>query len=238
MVAHPADPAVAWLAMPAGGVYRTGNGGVTWTPSMGGLESKQVMRLAVDPQNPEVLYAGLYANGVFKSTDGGVTWRRSSAGMDPNEPVFALAVDPLRSNVVYAGSTRSGVFVSQDSGETWRTLNQGLRARTVRGLVIAADGQTLYAATHGGGVYRLSTMSQAEFDARVPAPPTATPRPAAAAPTATASPTRPAAAPTATRPPAPSTAVTPRAGGRGTCGGPVALPLAAVALACCRRWRR
>jgi len=247
MVAHPVDPAVAWLAMPAGGVYRTGNGGATWTPSMDGLESKQVMRLAVDPQNPEVLYAGLYANGVFKSTDGGVTWRRSSAGMDPNEPIFALAVDPVRSNVVYAGSLRSGVFVSQDGGTTWRSLSKGLHARTVRGLAIAADGRTLYAATHGDGVYRLSVLSQDEFTALAPTPtfaphtvtprvaPTGTPSPIAVAPTATVLPTMsfamPTAAPSSTQP-----ATAPVPAGGGVCGGSVALPLAVAGLACL--WHR
>jgi photosystem II stability/assembly factor-like uncharacterized protein len=263
MVAHPADPATAWLAMPAGGVYRTENGGVTWVPSMGGLESKQVMRLAMDPQNPAVLYAGLYANGVFKSTDGGITWQRSSAGMDPNEPIFALVVDPVRSNVVYVGSLRSGVFVSQDGGETWRTLNQGLHARTVHGLAIAADGQTLYAATHGDGVYRLSTLSQAQFDAlapaptatSAPAPPVATPStptPTArssplttAAPTPTpyppagSEPTRgsPTPAPTATPQPA-ATPTSAPSKGSGLCGGAVALPLVMGGLAWTRFRRR
>jgi len=263
VVAHPADPDVAWLAIPEGGVYRTADGGATWTPSMSGLESKRVMSLAVDPQNPAVLYAGTYGDGLFKSTDGGGTWRQSSAGMDPNELVFALVVDPVRTNVVYAGSLRSGVFVSQDGGETWRSLTQGLRNRTVRGLALAADGQTLYAATHGGGVYRLSTLGQAQFDALAPTPtppepsegPTATPR---AAPTPRVEPrdeastpppaqlTAPpiAAAPTNTPSPAQPTALTETAptpapaGGRGICGSVAAMPLVLVGLVWINHRRR
>jgi hypothetical protein len=183
--------------------------------------------------------------------------------MDPNEPIFALVVDPVRSNVVYVGSLRSGVFVSQDGGETWRTLNQGLHARTVHGLAIAADGQTLYAATHGDGVYRLSTLSQAQFDAlapaptatSAPAPPVATPStptPTArssplttAAPTPTpyppagSEPTRgsPTPAPTATPQPA-ATPTSAPSKGSGLCGGAVALPLVMGGLAWTRFRRR
>jgi len=237
VAAHPADPDVAWLAIPEGGVYRTADGGATWTPSMGGLESKRVMSLALDPQNPAVLYAGTYADGLFKSADGGATWKQSSAGMDPNEPIFALLVDPVHTHVVYAGSLRSGVFVSQDGGGAWRPLTQGLRNRTVRGLALAADGQTLYAATHGGGVYRLSTLSQAQFDALAPAPAPApteaalnTPRPATAVPATAGRPTEPGATSVPTSQPS--------KGGGGLCGGAAALPLVLVGLAILVRSRR
>jgi photosystem II stability/assembly factor-like uncharacterized protein len=84
--------------------------------------------------------------------------------MDANEPIAAIVVDPLRPNVVYAGSTRSGLFVSSDSGKTWRVHDEGLRTRSILALAISADGQTLYAGTHGEGVFRLSTLGQAEFD--------------------------------------------------------------------------
>ena len=90
--------------------------------------------------------------------------------MDPNESVGALVVDPLRPNVVYAGSWRSGVYLSEDAGQSWRLLSEGLRTRSVRALAISADGETLYAATRGEGVFRLSTHDQAYFDALAPAP--------------------------------------------------------------------
>jgi photosystem II stability/assembly factor-like uncharacterized protein len=248
VVAHPADPDVAWLAIPEEGVYRTADGGATWTPSMKGLESKRVMSLAVDPRNPAVLYAGVVADGVFKSADGGATWKRSSAGMDPNEPILVLAVDPVRTHVIYAGSLRSGVFVSQDGAETWRPLSQGLHNRTVLGLALAADGQTLYAGTDGGGVYRLSTLSQAQFDALAPALASS---PAQSAPTPTAASNPPAAtAPTAIpsalegseasggSPTPVPTATPPSSKGGGLCGGAAALPLLLVGVVSLVRSRR
>jgi len=80
-------------------------------------------------------------------------------------------VDPLRTHVVYVGSWTSGVYLSEDAGETWNLLNDGLRTRSVRKLAISSDGETLYAATRGEGVFRLSTLSQDEFDALTPGEP-------------------------------------------------------------------
>jgi hypothetical protein len=88
--------------------------------------------------------------------------------MDPNEPIEAIVVDPVRPNVVYAGGRRSVLFLSEDFGATWRLINDGLRTRSVRALGIASDGETLYAGTVGEGIFRLSTLSQSEFDAMAP----------------------------------------------------------------------
>jgi uncharacterized protein (TIGR03382 family) len=248
IVVHLTDADTAWAATAGGGVFRTSDGGVTWEPTYKGLPP-MVFALADDPNDPGVLYAGIMRAGVFKSEDGGTSWRQSSVGMDPNEPIVAIAVDPVRPSVVYAGSWQSGVFVSEDGGATWRRINDGLRTRYVRDLTISPNGETLYAATNGEGAFRLSTLSQEQFDALAPAPtpipPTATPRPA---PTAIPRPTltRGATAPTIAPPPAQPTAppevvLTPTpapSGGRGICGGAAALPLALLGLVWINRRRR
>jgi hypothetical protein len=122
------------------------------------------MDLAIQPGDPTTLYAASFSGGVFKTVDGGENWSRLGAGMDPNEPLTSIVLDPSRPSVLYAGSRASGVFVSEDAGKTWMTLSDGLRTRAVNSLAISADGRTLYAATRGEGVFRLSTLSQADFD--------------------------------------------------------------------------
>ena len=168
IVVHPLDANVAWAATAGGGVFQTTDRGNTWQLLSNGLQAKSVMDLALDPKNPNVLYAGSDSRGVYKSEDGGQSWRGSSAGMDPNESVGALVVDPRRPNVVYAGSWRSGVYLSEDAGQSWRPLSEGLRTRSVRALALSTDGETLYAATRGEGVFRLSTHDQAYFDSLTP----------------------------------------------------------------------
>jgi photosystem II stability/assembly factor-like uncharacterized protein len=168
IVVHPTDANMAWAAAAGGGIFRTSDGGETWEPASDGLETTMVMTLAGDPSNSEILYAGGLDSGLYRSMDWGASWQPSGTGMEPNEPIGAIVVDPVRPNVVYAGGWRSGVYLSEDFGTTWRLINDGLRTRSVRALAIASDGETLYAATSGEGVFRLSTLSQSEFDALAP----------------------------------------------------------------------
>ncbi len=165
IVVHPQDENIAWAATAGGGVFLTADGGETWESRSSGLHSMFIMSLALDPTNPQVLYVGTSERGLFISGDGGLTWTSSSAGMDPNEPIGAIAIDPIRPNVIYAGSWRSGVYISEDGGMRWRLINDGLRTRSVRALALSSDGETLYAATRGEGVFRLSRLSQDEFKA-------------------------------------------------------------------------
>ncbi len=75
--------------------------------------------------------------------------------MDPNAVVHSIVIDPANTQVVWAADIRSGVYRSVDGGKTWTRTNQGLRTRAVNALSISADGQVLYAATEGEGVFRL-----------------------------------------------------------------------------------
>jgi hypothetical protein len=177
-VVHQANADIAWASTLGAGIFRTEDRGQTWSAVNSGLGSKFFMTLAGDAQNPDILYAGSVDRGVYKSEDRGGSWRSISYGMDANEPVYALAVDPLRPDVIYAGSVGSGLFLSEDGGARWRLINTGLLTRAVNSLAISADGETLYAGTYGGGVFRLSTHDQAYFNSLVPTPtPSSTPRP-------------------------------------------------------------
>jgi photosystem II stability/assembly factor-like uncharacterized protein len=66
-----------------------------------------------------------------------------------------MVFDPTNPQVVYASDYRSGMYRSTDGGHTWALINQGLHNRAVLGLSVSADGQHLYVATDGEGVYRL-----------------------------------------------------------------------------------
>jgi photosystem II stability/assembly factor-like uncharacterized protein len=174
IIVHPRDQNLMWVATAGSGVYVSRDGGGSWATSQNELKDSRVMSLAIDAANPDVLYAGVDRGGLYKSADGGKSWKRSANGMDPNESIFAIVADPVRSGVLYAGSNRSGVYISEDSGKSWKRNNAGLSNRAVKSLSISSNGETLYAATWGGGVFRLSTHDQAYFDSLAPTaiPPT------------------------------------------------------------------
>ena len=143
-------------------LFKSTDGGASWSPIDQGLGSAVVHALAVDPITPGMMYAGT-PDGVFKSVDGGASWIRSSAGL-PGTPVLSLALDPLAPNNLYAGTDGDGVFHSEDGGAHWVAWNAGLTARRVTSLLTAPSLRPrVYAGTDGGSVLALE-MPPPAFD--------------------------------------------------------------------------
>src|SRR5262245_840364 len=97
-------------------VFKTTNGGLTWSPVLTVPIDSHVQGVTIDPQNPKTLYAvtgdHTGVGAVFKSTDGGDSWSDLSTGLTGvSRDVRALAVDPLTSAILYAGTYGRGVFV-------------------------------------------------------------------------------------------------------------------------------
>ena len=187
------------------GVFRSDDGGLTWVKKSSGIPVGEIRFIAVDPNDSNVIYAGTENAALCKSLDGGNSWKSSSAGMEPEASVRSIVIDPGHPEVIYAADRRTGVYRSADSGKTWVPINQGLLMRAVNRLAISSDGKVLYAATEGGGVFRIGEP---------PVSPTPTPTPVSLPATP------PPPAPTLPPPPviipptsdAPSPTVTPSAG--------------------------
>jgi hypothetical protein len=120
--------------------------------------------LAFDPANAKVAYATYTTFGgthVWKTADGGVTWTGidgSGSGALPDVPVSTIAVDPADGTHLYIG-TDLGVFVSTDGGQSWAVEATGFPDSVTDALVIhagQAGSRTLFAFTHGRGVWRVS----------------------------------------------------------------------------------
>ena len=65
------------------GVFKTTNGGRTWSAINNGLTAVTVSALAIDPVIPSIVYAAgvAFGSGVYKTTDGGSNWVRRSNGI-------------------------------------------------------------------------------------------------------------------------------------------------------------
>ena len=134
------------------GVYKSINGGTSWSSSNSGLTDTNILALAINPTDCNTIYVGTNNSGVFKSTNGGVSWSASNTGMTYAQ-VFALLLDPTQSNTVYAG-THLGVFRSTNGGTNWNTINTGLTNNYIHALAIDPTGTDLYAGIMDGGVFK------------------------------------------------------------------------------------
>jgi photosystem II stability/assembly factor-like uncharacterized protein len=162
------------------GVYRTTDGGTTW--SFSGLYGVgQIGAVRIHPTDPDIVWVAANGDifkpaperGVFKTVDGGRTWRQVLAIADS---VGAMDVElkPGEPDVVYAwmsrlerkpwsiisGSRLGGFYKSTDGGEHWRKITRGLPGELIgKGnlAVTAAAPERIYAlieAQPGGGLYR------------------------------------------------------------------------------------
>jgi photosystem II stability/assembly factor-like uncharacterized protein len=127
------------------GVFRTTDGGVTWTRVLFVDENTGCSDVAMNPADPNVVYAGMWqleihtwgrtsggpGGGLFKSTDGGATWTRLKGNGLPTRPVgkVTVAIANSRPNRVYAlietgdGAPWNGK--ETDFGQLWRSENGG-----------------------------------------------------------------------------------------------------------------
>ena len=141
-----AQPDTIVVAVSAGGVYRSGDGGDTWQPANAGVRAENlpqpypetghnVHRLVMHPQVPTRLYRQCYS-GTYRSDDGARSWVEITAGLpsdfgygiavDPNDPdtVFQIPESSSHLRVPVDGKLR--VYRSRDGGRAWESSSKGL----------------------------------------------------------------------------------------------------------------
>ncbi|MFI5180432.1 MAG: hypothetical protein ACHQPI_03480 [Thermoanaerobaculia bacterium] len=96
-----------YLGSPSNHVFRTSNGGTTWTNISSNLPDVPVLTMAVDPGDPTDLVVGTDV-GVFRSRNGGATWNSFNVGL-PNVPVYDLKFHPI-TNDLWAATYGRGVW--------------------------------------------------------------------------------------------------------------------------------
>ncbi len=137
-------------------MFKSENGGDTWSEITNGLPDRFPMEITVDPCDDNIVYVvfGGYdlPSHVYRSLDGGNSW--NPLGQDlPDVPTNTILIDPENTQHIYIGND-IGVFVSTDGGTTWMTYSTGLPdACLVMSLAFTPVTRKLRIATHGNGVY-------------------------------------------------------------------------------------
>ncbi|MBN1631552.1 MAG: S-layer homology domain-containing protein [Thermoleophilia bacterium] len=152
---HPTNPRIVYAAAVKAGLLRTTDGGGSWTKLQGPWPATTpVMSVALSPADPQMVFAGTGA-GLFRTPDGGGTWQQLMSGFNPESYFTSIVADPTDPQVMYVGDLAGGVYRTENGGGLWTPINQGLRTKAVNRLAISSDGDHLYAATEGEGVFRL-----------------------------------------------------------------------------------
>jgi len=137
---HPTDRSTWYIGVGSGGVWKTTNAGVTFTPIFEDQSSYSIGTIAIDPKRPEVVWVGTgenvsgrhvgWGDGVYRSPDGGRTWRRM--GLALSQHIGKISIDPRNTDHVLvaaegplwsAGGER-GIFRTTDGGATWKAVLQ------------------------------------------------------------------------------------------------------------------
>lgn len=141
------DPDHLTVAMSTGGVYRTTDGGASWSPANSGLKvtfmpdepypeyGQCVHKVAAHPSNPQRMFAQVH-HGVYRSDDAGSSWDSIADGL-PSDFGFPMVVHPHQPDTIYnfpliADARRippegkAAVWRSDDAGAHWTPLTDGL----------------------------------------------------------------------------------------------------------------
>lgn len=178
----PADSNLLLVGAATGGVWRSTNGGTSFTPVTDSQVDLAVGSIVFAPSNPQIVYAGMgdaaggyLGSGLLRSTDAGATWTRVSNPTLPSPGTIArIAVDPTDANRVYVAQFAaqsgtslfsSGFFVSNDGGVSFTKTLTGLTRDIVQH---PTDPNILYmgvarfdgGGTSTGGVWKSTNKGQ------------------------------------------------------------------------------
>ncbi len=135
----PGDPMVNYIGAASGGLWKTTDGGVTWTSIFDDQEASSIGAIAIAPTNPDIVWAGTgetfvirpahaMGDGIYKSEDAGKTWKKM--GLEKTGRIGRIIVHPSNPDIVYVaalGHTYGpqqdrGVYKSTDGGASWERI--------------------------------------------------------------------------------------------------------------------
>lgn len=166
IIIHPKDPNTVYVAAPGHlwddntqrGLFKTTDGGKTWSKILYIDAKTGCADVIMDPKNPETLYAAMWqfrrtpysfssggkSSGLYKSLDGGKSWKKIQKGLPEGEfgrICLALAPSDPKNLFAIVESKSTGLYLSNDGGESWtpQSSNTNVTARPFYFSLIAVD---------------------------------------------------------------------------------------------------
>jgi photosystem II stability/assembly factor-like uncharacterized protein len=162
MAVHPNNSNVIYAGFSSGGLYKTTNGGRTWSPIFDDKPYLAISAITLDPKNTDIVYIGtgdanitgypFLGDGIYRSMNGGQTWE--NLGLQETRIVAKILIDPLDSKIIYAATMGlpfernedRGLYKSVDGGKTWRqSLFVNKQTGVIDLVMDPSDNKVLYA---------------------------------------------------------------------------------------------
>ncbi|HEX2120257.1 MAG TPA: hypothetical protein VHL59_01320, partial [Thermoanaerobaculia bacterium] len=132
------NPDIVYVGAATGGVWKSTNGGLSFTPIFDDQPVNAVGAVAIYQPSPDIVWVGTgegnvrnsmsVGNGIYKSVDGGKTWRH--LGLDKSERIHRIVLHPSNPDIAWAAAmgqawgqnAERGIFKTEDGGRTWRKV--------------------------------------------------------------------------------------------------------------------
>ena len=161
---HPEDDNIWYVAVASGGVWKTLNAGITWTPLFDNEKVFATGCVTIDPHDPSTIWVGTgenvggrhlsFGDGIYRSQDGGKSW--TNMGLKNSEHISKIIVHPTDSNIImvaaqgplWSSGGDRGFYKSMDGGKTWnRKLGNNKWTGVTDVVIDSRDPNLMYAAT-------------------------------------------------------------------------------------------
>jgi hypothetical protein len=165
----PRNPFVFYVALGHGGVFKSGDSGVSFDPIFDKQSALSIGAIAIAPSDSDVIWVGSgeandrnssdWGDGVYRTTDGGEHW--TNVGLKESRTIARIVVDPKNADVAYvaamghlwADGGERGLYKTTDGGKTWKLILEAAaphNARTGCGDVVLdpSNPQIVYAALY------------------------------------------------------------------------------------------
>jgi photosystem II stability/assembly factor-like uncharacterized protein len=138
IVGVPGDLNTYYAGGASGGVWKSTDGGIDWSPVFDDEPAQSIGSIAIAPSDPNIVWVGTgepfirsnvsLGNGIYKSTDAGKTW--AHMGLEKTGRIGRIAIDPRNPDVVFAAALGTcygpqqerGVFRTTDGGKNWERV--------------------------------------------------------------------------------------------------------------------
>jgi photosystem II stability/assembly factor-like uncharacterized protein len=166
-IIDPNNPTTYYVGAPSGGIWKSTDSGINWTPLSDYLPQIGVSGIAIDPKNSNIIYIATgdddaydtYSVGVLKSTDAGITWKKTGLDFsDSNSISNEIYIHSSNSNIIWV-STNKGFYKSIDAGVNW---TKKLSGNIVDFKLKPGDPNTIYCV--GNGFFYKSVNGGDTFD--------------------------------------------------------------------------